>query len=181
MLTQDTHPMGWKAEAFTLPDCDGNQHSLDSLMGEKGLVLVFMCNHCPYVVAVADRLAADARTLMDEGFGVAGINANDFIAYPEDSPAKMKLYAEKWALPFPYLVDEAQHVAKSYGAVCTPDPFGFSAAGELQYRGRLDDARRGDASGRTPELVNAMRMIGETSSGPAEQFASMGCSIKWSR
>ncbi len=183
LTTSDQNPpMGWKAAPFTLPDYGGTQHSLDTLMGEKGLVLVFMCNHCPYVVAVADRLAADARTLRDEGFGFAGIMANDFVNYAEDRPEKMKEYAARWGLPFPYLVDESQEVAKAYGAVCTPDFFGFNALGELQYRGRIDDTRPGQpSSGGTSDLVQAMRLIGETGNGPENQIPSMGCSIKWKR
>ena len=164
---------------FVLPDAHGTQHDLNDHIGENGVLLAFICNHCPYVVAIADRLAADAQVLMDEGFGVLAINANDFTTYPADAPDKMPAFAEKHGFTFPYLIDEDQAVARKYDAVCTPDFFGFNADGLLQYRGRLDDARMDDASGRTPELLNAMRQIAKTGVGPRDQTPSMGCSIKW--
>lgn len=170
---------GWKAVPFTLSDPDGQSYALSELMGEKGLLVAFICNHCPYVKAIAGRFAADARVLQDEGINVVGINSNDFVYVPEDSPPRMKAFAREHGFTFPYLVDEDQTVGRSYDAVCTPDFFGFNAAGELQYRGRLDDARMGSADNRVPELVNAMRQIATTGKGPDEQHASMGCSIKW--
>ena len=170
---------GWRALPFELKDPDGRTQSLDSAMGEKGLLIVFLCNHCPYVKAIADRLSEDARTLQDLGFGVVGIMPNDYQAYPDDSPQEMKRFAEKHGFTFPYLIDEDQSVARAYDAVCTPDFFGFNSDGELQYRGRLDDARLGDPSNRKPELLEAMRMIAETGQGPRHQHHSMGCSIKW--
>ena len=170
---------GWQAPAFSLADFDGNEHSLDSLMGEKGLLIAFICNHCPYVQAIIDRLVADATTLQSEGINVVAIMSNDYCYVPADSPANMRLFAKRHGLSFPYLVDETQAVGKAYGAVCTPDFFGFNAAGQLQYRGRLDDANMGDASDRTPELLNAMRLVAQTGNGPQEQIPSMGCSIKW--
>ena len=170
---------GWQAPAFSLPDLDGTMHTLAGSMGPNGLLVAFICNHCPYVVAIADRLAADARLLMGEGIGVLAINSNDYSAYPADAPDKMPGFAEKYGFDFPYLIDADQTVARAYGAVCTPDFFGFSGDGLLQYRGRLDDARMGDASARRPELVNAMRQIAETGAGPRDQTPSMGCSIKW--
>ena len=170
---------GWKAPAFTLRDPLGGTYSLDGLMGEKGLLVAFICNHCPYVVAVIDRLVADAAALKVDGINTVGIMANDYATYTDDSPDKMLTFATKHGFGFPYLVDETQEVARAWGAVCTPDFFGLNAAGELQYRGRIDDARMGDASGRTPELLNAMRAVAATGKGPAEQFPSMGCSVKW--
>ena len=170
---------GWKAPDFTLHDPDGKAFTLSQQLGAKGLLLMFICNHCPYVKAIAQRLALDTRTLMDEGINVLAVMSNDYQIRPEDSPANMKHFAAQHGFAFPYLVDETQEVGRAYGAVCTPDFFGFNKEGELQYRGRLDDARMGDASTRTPELLNAMRQIAQTGKGPQEQVASMGCSIKW--
>ena len=170
---------GWKAPTFTLSDPIGLSCSLDRLMGEKGLLIAFICNHCPYVVAVIDRLVADAAVLKEEGVNTVAIMSNDYATYTDDSPDKMMQFAARHGFGFPYLVDETQEVARAWGAVCTPDFFGLNAAGELQYRGRIDDAKMGDADGRTPELLNAMRQIAATGKGPAEQFPSMGCSVKW--
>jgi peroxiredoxin len=171
---------GWKGPAFELMDPDGKQFSSDDVMGDKGLLVIFMCNHCPYVKAIVDRLVADATQLQKQGIGVVGIMSNDYREYTADSPDKMKEFAAQHEMPFPYLVDEDQSVAKAYGAMCTPDYFGFNADFELQYRGRLDDARMGDAAERTPELLNAMLAIAKTGRGPEQQTPSMGCSIKWS-
>ena len=170
---------GWKAPDFTLKDPDGVSHTITDHLGDKGLLITFICNHCPYVQAVGHRLAEDARTLMDEGIGVLAVMSNDYRVVPTDGPEYMKRFAAHYGFPFPYLVDEDQAVGKAYGAVCTPDFFGLNARGELQYRGRLDDAGMGNPASRTPELLNAMRQIAETGQGPREQTASMGCSIKW--
>lgn len=170
---------GWKAPDFTLKDPAGTRHTLPGVSGENGTLIAFICNHCPYVIAIADRLAEDARTLQAEGIGVVAIMANDYHAYPADNPQAMTAFAEKHDFPFPYLIDEDQSIAKAYGAVCTPDFFGLNKDGELQYRGRLDDARMGDAAARTPELLSAMRHVAKTGRGPEEQIPSMGCSIKW--
>ncbi len=171
--------IGWQASAFTLPNPDGETFALDQLYGDNGLLVAFICNHCPYVVAVANRFAEDARVLQSEGINVVAINSNDFTSYPADSPAKMKLFASQYNFSFPYLVDEDQSVARAYDAVCTPDFFGFDRNGALQYRGRLDNARMDGDADRTPELLNAMRQIAKTGTGPSGQLASMGCSIKW--
>jgi len=171
--------LGWQASPFTLPDANGKEFSLSQLQGENGLVVAFICNHCPYVVAVGNRLSEDARVLQGEGINLVAINSNDFKSYTADSPANMKLFAERFDFNFPYLVDEDQSVAKTYDAVCTPDFFGFDQSGALKYRGRLDDARLDSDTTRIPELVNAMRLIAQTGDGPAEQLPSMGCSIKW--
>ena len=171
---------GWKAPDFTLPATDGQSYALADLAGEKGTLVMFICNHCPYVLAVLDRIRRDARELQALGVGVAAICANDAESYPADSFDKMREMAEARGFPFPYLHDESQDVARGWGAECTPDFFGFNAAGELQYRGRID------ASGRNPapqdarrELFEAMKQIAETGIGPREQVPSIGCSIKW--
>ena len=172
---------GLKAPDFNLADPNGKQHSLSDVMGEKGLLVAFICNHCPYVQAIIDRLVIDAKTLQAEGIGVVAIMSNDYTYVPSDDPEHMKKFAEQHGMTFPYLVDETQDIGKAYGAVCTPDFFGYNAAGELQYRGQLDDVKMNDDAGnRTPELLNAMRQIAETGKGPEAQTPSMGCSIKWS-
>lgn len=170
---------GWQAPNFTLADPDGNSYTMRDHLGDKGLLIMFICNHCPYVKRIADRLAQDTAELMAEGINVLAIMSNDYHHYTADSPQAMKQFAAQSNFTFPYLVDETQEVARQYDAICTPDFFGFNSQGELQYRGRLDDAKMNDASERVPELVNAMRMIAATGNGPVEQQPSMGCSIKW--
>jgi peroxiredoxin len=168
------------APDFRLPATDGKTYSLDDIAGKKGTVIVFMCNHCPYVKAVIDRMIADARALMQEGVGFAAICSNDAKAYPEDSFANMKKFAQAKSFPFPYLHDEDQAVAKAYGAACTPDFFGYDAGRKLKYRGRLDEGRTSPPPpGARRELLDAMRTIAATGSAPAEQNPSIGCSIKW--
>ncbi|MCK7614338.1 thioredoxin family protein [Roseibium sediminicola] len=171
---------GWKAPSFELPATDGRTYSLADIAGPKGTLIMFICNHCPYVVAVRDRILRDARDLAALGIGVAAISANDTEAYPQDSFEKMKELAERENFPFPYLYDEDQSVARAYDAVCTPDFFGFNSALELQYRGRLDASRResGPPDLRR-DLYEAMRQVAETGKGPEDQIPSMGCSIKW--
>jgi peroxiredoxin len=171
---------GWKAPDFTLKDPDGVAFTMSNYLGDKGLLIAFLCNHCPYVKAIADRLAEDTKELMDEGFGVLAVMSNSYSLVEADSPPNMKRFAELHGFAFPYLVDETQSVGKAYNAVCTPDFFGLNKDGALQYRGRLDDAAMGDPGNRTRELVNAMRQIGATMQGPHAQMPSMGCSIKWS-
>ncbi len=171
---------GWKAPDFTLRDPNGRSIGLSDVKGPKGTLVMFICNHCPYVKAVADRLARDAKDLQDLGVGVVAIMSNDWIRYPEDTPELMIAFAETHGFTFPYLIDETQDVARAYDAVCTPDFFGFDADLELQYRGRIDSTGRGAPSADTKrELYEAMRQIAETGQGPREQIASMGCSIKW--
>jgi len=170
---------GWKAADFTLRDPDGHSHSMSEHLSDKGLLITFICNHCPYVQAIADRLAADAQTLQSEGIDVLAVMPNDYRKVAADSPEQMRVFARKHGFAFPYLIDEDQAVAKAYGAVCTPEFFGLNGRGELQYRGQLDDARMGDASNRKPELLDAMRQIAATGKGPKAQTPSMGCSIKW--
>lgn len=171
---------GWQAPDFTLKDPRGATFTMRDHLGEKGLLIAFICNHCPYVQRIGERLTQDTKALMDAGINVLAIMSNDYRLVADDSPANMLKFAEQFDFPFPYLVDEDQSVGRAYGAVCTPDFFGFNKDGALQYRGRLDDARAGDSEGRTRELVNAMIMIAETGQGPREQNPSMGCSIKWS-
>jgi peroxiredoxin len=168
------------APDFRLPATDGRTYTLKDVAGEKGTVIVFICNHCPYVKAVIGRLAADARALMAEGIGFAAICANDATDYPEDSFDNMKRFAKAHDLPFPYLHDETQAVARAYGAVCTPDYFGYDKDLRLKYRGRLDEGRtEPPPKGVRRELVEAMRRIAETGTAPADQTPSIGCSIKW--
>lgn len=170
---------GWKAVDFSLLGVDGKVYRLADIAGPKGTLIVFMCNHCPYVRAIAGRLAAEARELQALGIGVAGINANDATAYPEDSYENMKAFAKEHGFTFPYLVDPTQETARAYGAVCTPDFFGFNKDLALQYRGRLDESRTTLVPNARRELYEAMKLIAETGKGPAEQIPSMGCSIKW--
>jgi peroxiredoxin len=167
------------APAFSLPATDGRSYSLDNIAGPNGTVIVFICNHCPYVKAVIDRLVADAKTLQAEGIGVAAICSNDARSHPEDSFPKMKEFARLHGFTFPYLHDESQDVARAYNAVCTPDFFGYDAARKLKYRGRLDEGGRATpAPGARRELVEAMRAIA-AGRAPADQTPSIGCSIKW--
>lgn len=170
----------WPAPDFDLATPEGVRHSRDSVMGDKGLLVAFICNHCPYVIALIDRLAKDMQALEEIGIGCAAIMSNDYRDYPADAPDRMTAFAKAHGLQAPYLVDEDQSVGRAYGAVCTPDFFGFDAKGGLQYRGRLDDiGMRDDPVNRVPELLNAMTMVAETGKGPQDQIASMGCSIKW--
>jgi peroxiredoxin len=170
---------GWKARGFELPGTAGKIYSLSDIRGPKGTLIAFICNHCPYVKSVIDRLVRDAKELQAAGIGVAAICANDAAEYPEDSFANMRKFAEKQGFTFPYLHDETQAVARAYDAVCTPDFFGFNARDELQYRGRLDASRKEAAAGARRDLYEAMLMVANTGDGPQEQLASMGCSIKW--
>jgi peroxiredoxin len=169
----------WPAPDFALKDPDGREVTRDAAMGENGLLVAFLCNHCPYVKAIADRLTEDATALAEMGVGMVAIMSNDYRAVPSDSPPQMKTFAAQHGWPFPYLIDENQSVGKAYGAVCTPDFFGFNAKGGLHYRGRLDSAAIGNADGRTRELVDAMKLVADTGQGPKDQIPSMGCSIKW--
>ncbi|MDJ0639059.1 MAG: thioredoxin family protein [Paracoccaceae bacterium] len=171
---------GWQAPPFTLPGTDGKTYSLEDVSGSKGFLIIFICNHCPYVLAILDKIVRDARDLQALGIGVAAICSNDAERYPADSFENMARMAEEQEFPFPYLHDEDQSVARAYGAVCTPDFFGFDAKGGLQYRGRLDSSRASPVPGDLPrELYDAMRLVAETGQGPKEQVPSMGCSIKW--
>ena len=171
---------GWKAPDFRLPATDGRTYALEDIRGPKGTLIIFICNHCPYVIAVVERMVRDARALQALGIGVAAICANDAAAYPADSFDRMREFAARHGFPFPYLHDESQQVARAYDAVCTPDFFGFDAGLGLQYRGRLDASRKEAGPEELKrELFEAMKAVAETGRGPADQIPSMGCSIKW--
>lgn len=170
---------GWQAPAFDLPDVDGQRVTLKQSMGEKGLLVMFICNHCPYVKAILPRLIVDITALKTLGVNTVAIMSNDPSDYPEDSPENMRKIAQAMAFPFPYLLDASQQIAKDYGAVCTPDFFGFNSQFALQYRGRFDESRKETAPDSTRELYHAMRLVAETGQGPVHQVASIGCSIKW--
>ena len=171
--------LGWRAEDFTLKDAYGNPFRLYDLKGSSGTLVMFICNHCPYVRAIADRIARDALDLQKRRVSVIAVMPNDYVRYPDDAPEQMKHFAEEHGFSFPYVVDETQEVARAYGAVCTPEFFGFNADLELQYRGRLDPSRTTLVPDARRELFEAMCRIAETGKGPMEQQASMGCSIKW--
>jgi peroxiredoxin len=171
---------GWRAPEFNLPATDGKTYSLADIRGKKGTLIVFICNHCPYVVGVIDRLVRDAAALQEIGIGVAAICSNDAESYPQDSFEHMGEFARANRFTFPYLHDETQEVGRRYDAVCTPDFFGFDAELGLQYRGRLDASPRGAAPlDLKRELYEAMKSVAETGHGPKQQTPSMGCSIKW--
>lgn len=171
---------GAPAPDFSLPGVDGRIWTLAECAGEKGLLVMFICNHCPYVKAIQQRIVRDTRELRDLGVNTVAIMSNDPSDYPEDSFENMQRVAAEFAYPFPYLLDETQAVAKAYGAVCTPDFFGYGADLRLQYRGRLDESRKETAgAGVRRDLFEAMKQVAETGEGPREQIPSMGCSIKW--
>src|ERR1700751_2771331 len=170
---------GWKARDFALKGVDGKTYSLADIRGPKGTLVVFICNHCPYVKASIDRIVAEANALREIGIGTIAIMPNDTATYREDSFDNMKAFAAKHGLTFPYVIDETQEVARAYDAQCTPDFFGFNADDELQYRGRLDASRMRVMRGGRGDLFEAMTQGAQTGRGPLEQVASMGCSIKW--
>ena len=169
------------APQFDLPGVDGKRHSPQSARGDKGLVVMFICNHCPYVKAVIDRIVRDCKELQALGIGSIAVMSNDPSDYPEDSFENMKRVAREKGFPFPYVIDETQDVARAYDAVCTPEFFGFNSALELEYHGRLDASRREVVPNAKRELFDAMKLIAETGKGPKEQIASVGCSIKWKK
>ena len=173
--------LGWPAARFDLPGIDGRRHSQDSARGPNGLLVMFICNHCPYVRAIASKLVRDTDELAALGIGSIAIMSNDATTYPEDSFDNMKTFAAEHGFPFPYVIDESQEIARAYDAVCTPEFFGFDRNLTLAYRGRLD------ASGRSPdptarrELFEAMSQVARTGRAPVDQHPSIGCSIKWRR
>ena len=170
---------GWKAPDFTLPGVDGRTYSLQDVAGPNGLLVMFICNHCPYVKAVIQRIVRDVAELKTLGIGAIAIMSNDPAEYPEDSFENMQRVAADLAFPMPYVIDASQEVARRYGAVCTPDFFGFDRSLGLQYRGRLDASRKETAPDARRDLFEAMKQVAATQQGPAEQIPSMGCSIKW--
>lgn len=170
---------GWKAPDFSLPGVDGKTWTLQQAAGPNGLLVMFICNHCPYVKAVIDRIVRDVAELKALGVNAVAIMSNDPAEYPEDSFDNMRRIADELGFPMPYVLDESQEVARRYDAVCTPDFFGFNRDLELQYRGRLDASRKEAAADARRDLFEAMKQVAETQHGPTEQIPSMGCSIKW--
>jgi peroxiredoxin len=179
MATAPICDFGWHAVDFDLPATDGKRYRLAQVQGSHGLLVMFICNHCPYVKAVLDRIIRDAKELQEHGVASVAISANDPSDYPEDSFENMKRVAKDLRFPFPYLWDESQDVARAYGAACTPDFFGFNQRLELQYRGRLDASRTAPVPDARRDLFEAMLQVARTGKGTAEQISSMGCSIKW--
>ncbi len=178
--TADPLQRGFAAPDFSLPGIDGRDWTLADVRGPRGTLVMFICNHCPYVQAVAERIRRDTDALRELGIHAVAINSNDVVAYPDDSFDNMKLFAARHGFGFPYLFDETQQVARAYGAVCTPDFFGFNADLRLQYRGQLDASRRQAApADARRDLFEAMQQIAATGVGPDEQYPSIGCSIKW--
>lgn len=171
---------GWRPPRLDMLGIDGKRHSLESARGGNGLLVMFICNHCPYVKAILPRIVRDTRELAEHGIGSIAIMSNDPTDYPEDSFDNMRRVATENGFPFPYVIDDTQAVARAYGAVCTPDFFGFNADLELQYRGRLDASRKEAAPEDAPrELFEAMLQVARSGQGPRQQTASIGCSIKW--
>ncbi len=170
---------GWKARDFKLRGVDGKEYTLENAQGKNGLLVMFICNHCPYVKSIRERIVRDTQALQHYGINSIAIMSNDPVEHAEDSFENMQKIAQQYAYPFPYVWDATQQVAKDYGAVCTPDFFGFNAQMELQYRGRLDASRKELVADASRDLFNAMVQVAQTGKGPADQIASMGCSIKW--
>ena len=180
LLTSSECNFNLRATDFNLPGVDGRTWSLKECMGKNGLLIMFICNHCPYVKAIQKRIVRDTLELKQLGIESVAILSNDTTDYPEDSFINMKLLAEQLNFSFPYLLDESQQVAKNYDAVCTPDFFGYNKDYELQYRGRLDESRKETSpEDSRRDLFEAMKLIAETNHGPQHQIPSMGCSIKW--
>jgi peroxiredoxin len=174
---------GDKPHDFKLKGVDGKTYTLKDVQGPKGTLVMFICNHCPFVKTIADRLSADMKALQQKGIGIIAIMPNDVTTHPEDSFENMQKFAQAHGFTFPYVIDETQEVAKAYGAVCTPDFFGYNKTGEIQYRGRLDAVNPSKPA--TPdtkkELLEAMTMVAETGKGPKEQIPSIGCGVKWKK
>ena len=179
-VNASNYDLDWQAPDFNLISVDEQYYSLSQLTGENGTLIAFICNHCPYVLAVLDRIIRDSKDLIEHGIGVAAISSNDVETYPEDSFENMIKLSNQNNFPFPYLFDEDQSIAKKYDAICTPDFFGFNSTLGLQYRGRLDASRK--EAGPTDlrrDLFEAMSLVAKTGKGPEDQISSMGCSIKW--
>jgi peroxiredoxin len=172
-------PLGTAAAPFDLPGTDGRRYTLEAVRGPNGVVVMFICNHCPYVKAVIGKIVRDMGDLAREGIGAIAISSNDPAEYPEDSFERMKSVAAEHGFGFPYAFDDTQAVARAYGAVCTPDFFGFDRDLRLAYRGRLDDSGRSPKEGNRRELFEAMLDVARTGSTRGEQHPAIGCSIKW--
>jgi peroxiredoxin len=179
MVLSTTRTMGWKASDFSLKGVDGKIYSLGDVRGPKGTLVVFICNHCPYVKASIERIVSEVKALREIGIGTIAVMPNDIESYPEDSFDNMKAFAARHGIFFPYVIDMTQDVAHAYDAQCTPDFFGFNAQDELQYRGRLDASRMTPIANARRDLFEAMKQVAETGRGPEDQIPSMGCSIKW--
>ena len=173
---------GEKTKSFELKGIDGQLHKLEDHFGKNGLLIMFICNHCPYVKAIIRDIVEDCKNLKEEGVNSIAIMSNDTKEYPEDSFENMKIFSKKFNFSFPYLIDDTQEIAKAYGAVCTPDFFGYNSKLELQYRGRIRELKdlKPINSGES-DLSRAMRLIIKTGKGPKEQIPSMGCNIKWTK
>ena len=173
---------GEKANTFKLKGTDGKIHKLEDRLGKNGLLVMFICNHCPYVKAVIKNIVNDCKFMEKEGLKSIAIMTNDTKNYPEDSFENMIAFSKKHGFTFPYLIDETQEVAKKYGAVCTPDFFGYNNKLELQYRGRIKELKDLKPVGNSEsDLLKAMRLVIKTGKGPKEQIPSMGCNIKWTK
>ena len=170
---------GWNAVPFDLPGVDGKRHTLDSARGPNGLLVMFICNHCPYVKAVIDKIVRDCRELAPHGIGSIAIMSNDPGYSAEDSFDNMQRVAREKGFSFPYVLDETQAIARAYDAQCTPDFYGFDSKLELQYRGRLDASGTRALPDAKRELFEAMVQVAKTGRGPQQQTPSIGCSIKW--
>jgi len=171
---------GWKAKDFNLLSVEDKFYSLQLIKGKQGTVIVFICNHCPYVIAIAERLSSEAKELKKIGVNTIAIMSNDTKSYPEDSFDNMKKFSYKYNFNFPYLYDSTQKVARDYRAMCTPDFYGFNKSLELHYRGRIDSGTMNNSNDKIlRDLYYAMKMIIKLNRGPAKQFNSFGCSIKW--
>lgn len=181
MVSTVTKPvaLGWPAAQFDLPGIDGRRHTPASARGPNGLLVMFICNHCPYVRAIAGKIARDADALAALGIGSIAIMSNDAKTWPEDSFDNMKAFAAEYGFRFPYVIDESQDVARAYDAVCTPDFFGFDRDLTLAYHGRLDASKRSSDPTARRELFEAMAQVARTGRAPVDQNPSIGCSIKW--
>lgn len=178
--TADALARGDVAPGFALPATDGRAWRYADAAGANGLVVMFICNHCPYVKAVVDRIVREARALRALGVGAVAVSSNDAGAYPEDSFENMAAFARRHSFDFPYLYDESQGVARAYGAVCTPEFFGFDRQRVLRYHGRFDSSgRQSAAPDAKRELYDAMKQLVDTGRAPQAQIASIGCTIKW--
>jgi peroxiredoxin len=167
---------------FRLPDTAGKFWTLEECRGKNGLLVMFICNHCPFVKSILSDLATDTEKLKKVGINTVAIMSNDIEDYTEDSPEHMAQIAQQYHFSFPYLYDESQKVAQAYGAVCTPDFFGYNKDLKLQYRGRFDARQMNKpAPDSMHELLQAMQQVAETGKGPVEQTPSIGCSIKWKK
>jgi peroxiredoxin len=180
-LTTPPGQMGSTAPDFDLPGVDGRSHTLASARGPHGLLVMFICNHCPYVKAVIGKIVRDTDALRPLGIGSIAVMSNDPSEYAEDSFENMRAVAQRERFGFPYVLDTTQAVARAYGAVCTPDFFGFDGALKLAYRGRLDASGRAGSADAPRELFDAMRDVAQRRPAPVVQHASVGCSIKWKR